>query len=331
MQNADMKTSIRIVGLATLAAGALWAAPASGIVGPNVIVNGDFESGPDWGGTTAAPDGWTQVDGAASAYLSPSNAPISGLRSLVTEGDGGTRGQLTVQGFSVGPKWQLRFDFALEDPALLGRDELALSLNIRDSSQTFITMWIRDNNNDNGVGELWFREPAATFLAEPAGFEFTEAFTNAVVSNVVHEMIIDGYFNEDPPTFDVTLNFQNGSSASFEGLTNFKDHPSPGDVPTEIMFVGDSFSTGRGKIDNVVMGTILPDPPPITTFTRGDVTGLEFSSTSGHVYKLDYTVPPETYPVDTGVRIVGDGGTQTAYDPEGFDTGKVYRVLDLGM
>ena len=65
-------------------------------------------------------------------------------------------------------------------------------------------------------------------------------------------------------------------------------------------------------------------PPDITAVGVGDVPAPEFESQPGVTYLLEADTGSGF--VDTGARLTGDGGTNTFYDPTGFDTGKVYRV-----
>ena len=317
-----------------------WAQSA-GVIENNVIVNGDFESGTNWGGTVIAPEGWTNVQAGGASYLPPETVPISGERSLITD-EGtvfspGNRGQITRQDvLSVGPRWRLQYDATFEDPPVEPpeqNDRICQYLTISDvgptNTNSLITIWIRDMQPDNGVGELWLRTstpPDPRLLGEVAGFGFTD---NLAVSNLTHQIVIDGHFDDVAPSFDITVNLHDGSTVAFTGLNAFQTIPQQGDSPDRITFVGDNFSSGLGKIDNVAMGTVVPRLE-FTQVTVDGETGLQFNSSTGTTYALRFTVPPDSDVLDTGLRIDGDGGVQTAFDPQGFDTNRAYQVIELG-
>jgi hypothetical protein len=65
-------------------------------------------------------------------------------------------------------------------------------------------------------------------------------------------------------------------------------------------------------------------PPDIIDVGVGDVPAPEFVSQPGVEYMLEYDTGGGF--VDTGARMTGTGGTNTFFDPTGFDTGKTYRV-----
>jgi len=227
----------------------------------NAVVNGDFESGPNWAGGQVAPQGWVNLDQPnSSGYLDGSVAPITGSRSLFTEGNGSTRGQLTSQGgLTMGSRWRLRFDYAAGDPPDTG-DGLAANMYVGDANgpSPDINIYFKDSPND-GVFDVYTRNPALTFIGSVPGFVFSTDITNSPVS---HQVIIDGHYDLATPTFDITFrNSSGGLLAQFLGLTDFRNPQVTGNFPDGVAFFGDSSNTARAKIDNVEMGSfVIPEP-----------------------------------------------------------------------
>lgn len=272
-----------------MAAGVVTAFALSASADPlidNALLNGDFESWTYAGGVPTRlepPDGWLNVDGVASTdYNDPASAPISGAYSLITEGNGATRGQLTLQEpLTVGALWRFRADFAVEDPFVSGtQDETATAFSIQhpDSGSGNggrIQMWIRDNNVDDGVAELWLRNVDAGNAAQLQGTIGGVGFFSADIINapVVHELIIDGHYDDPSPYYDLTINLNGGGSASFPGLQIWQSgKPVQGDSPNSLRIFGDSFSTGRGKWDNVEFGSLIPEPSSMVLIWLGLLT-----------------------------------------------------------
>lgn len=78
-----------------------------------------------------------------------------------------------------------------------------------------------------------------------------------------------------------------------------------------------------------------PDPPPpagppIVDFdAMSNITVFTFNTVSGLQYNLEIATDPGTSNYTySGLTVVGDGGSQTLYDPDGFSTGKLYRVTE---
>jgi len=74
------------------------------------------------------------------------------------------------------------------------------------------------------------------------------------------------------------------------------------------------------------LSTLLqpPTPPVITAVDTGSDTALEFPSQTGETYQVEWTT--DTIFTAIPQRYTGTGGTIQAFDPDGFDTGKTYRV-----
>ena len=90
-------------------------------------------------------------------------------------------------------------------------------------------------------------------------------------------------------------------------------------------------SAGRdsGQIDNIVLSDSTPEniqPVTIATGAVDNVVRFEFESQAG----FDYTVEGSANLVDwTPISTLhGQGGTETASDPAGSDSDKVYRVVE---
>ena len=326
---------ITFMVIAGIALWAVTAAPAQETIN-NVIVNGDFESGSNWGGTTTPPLGWLQLDGSASPYRDPEVGPISGARSLRTEGDGGTRGQLTTQDVSMGPRWRFQADFAYEDP-FVGRDNIPTSFQIHhpDSGSTNagqIIVWVMDIEPDDGVAELWLRDVdvggAKVNQGNIPGLTFSTDITN---SPIVHELIIDGFYDAADPYYDIVFHLNAGGSVAFTNLQAWSSgKPVQGDSPDQLRLWGDSFSTGQGKWDNVRMGDVVTTVVvESTTNEFSTVAELSFTAEAGFAYRLQSTSDLAAQPfADENVQFIGSAAeTVRFFDPDGVPSYKAYRVV----
>ena len=265
-----MVNHTRIVMTAALFAAFAVSASADPLIN-NVLVNGDFETWTYAGGVPTryeTPAAWTNVDGTASTdYNDPTLAPISGTKSLITEGNGTTRGQLTLQtGLSMGSRWRFRADFAYEDPPAGVQDEIATSFQIQvpdtGSGASRIILWIRDKAPDDGVAELFLRDNsgARINMGNIPGLTFSPDVTTSG-GTIVHELVIDGHYDDPSPSFDIVFNLNGGGSVPFSGLTTFQSRdPVQGESPTALKLFGDNWSVSRGKWDNVEFGTLIPEP-----------------------------------------------------------------------
>lgn len=66
-----------------------------------------------------------------------------------------------------------------------------------------------------------------------------------------------------------------------------------------------------------------------TSLAVQDETALSFSSSNAVEYQLQFSILPATSAwTDVNHYIAGDGGTMLAVDPDGFSTGRVYRVIE---
>ena len=84
----------------------------------------------------------------------------------------------------------------------------------------------------------------------------------------------------------------------------------------------------RGYADNVTVVSPPPTSVDFDTITVADTAAMQFMSTSGHVYQLDFTtdlVAPTNW-TSSGASTVGNGGTMLLFDPTGTDTSKIYRI-----
>ncbi len=73
----------------------------------------------------------------------------------------------------------------------------------------------------------------------------------------------------------------------------------------------------------------VPLPGPgFETVTVGPATFFQFDSAAGSKYVLQVSNSTSTVFVDAGVSIVGDGGTERLYDPNGFDNEAAYQILE---
>ena len=95
--------------------------------------------------------------------------------------------------------------------------------------------------------------------------------------------------------------------------------------------VFDNFMTA-GEVDAERFNFIETGPAgaPIIEFTAAsDTTVFTINTTSGLQYNLEIATNPGTSNFAySGVTVFGDGGTKTLYDPDGYSTGKLYRVTE---
>ena len=80
LMSQSMRRMGTIVGAVVVCGAVVWmAAPAMALPAgsvANVIVNGDFESGPDWGGLNNPPQGWEQLLGGRQRLMHRSRVPM---------------------------------------------------------------------------------------------------------------------------------------------------------------------------------------------------------------------------------------------------------------
>ena len=251
-----------ILAVLVLMSGGAWGEPLRDGVADNVLANWHFEDGEDWGGTKDPPEGWTQYNTSIEAYIDPTTAPIMGDRSLITYAyphRGPTTGQ---EGFNIPNEWRMIWDIACEDPEAGLRDQNAMVIYIFNDAGVVINIQIHDRSPDNGVGELWVRTPSYTLVGEIPGFSFAPDVT-ASVDGHAHQLVIDGHFDTETPSYDVKVNLNDGTSVSFPGLTYWNgDAPGLGDVPNKFWLIGDSWSAARCSYDNVALGIAGPWVPP---------------------------------------------------------------------
>ena len=313
---------------------AVWAicpASAQTNVVDNVLVNGDFESGDNWGGTSTPPVGWIQTDASAGSYLNPEMGPLFGARSLVTEGNGAERGQITRQrDLVMDPHWQLEFDFAWEDPPL-ARDEICMSLQIEQSpTGAYVVIWVKDADPDDDGADLWARDPGVTKIGDITNFIFSGEGsvldTTIFTAPVIHHFVLEGRFDQPTPSYDIHISRDGTNLASFVGLQNWNNQtPSQGDSPTGLAFIGDSFSTGLGQYDNVVMGSAVQ--PAASSVATGEVFELVFDSQAGTFYTLESTTDLVGQPFATkGVSMTAPAAGALRFADPGTLPNEVYRI-----
>ena len=111
---------------------------------------------------------------------------------------------------------------------------------------------------------------------------------------------------------DVVTDFSIGVADSTQGIAGPR------------IFAGSSAS--RAFFDNVALTVI--DPPVITTNLVEDTFALGFDSEVGFTYDLQSTELPQTNNwITTGATIEGTGDPLLMFDPTGFSTSKLYRVV----
>ena len=99
----------------------------------------------------------------------------------------------------------------------------------------------------------------------------------------------------------------------------------PTELVTGIRFFAGGSST-RARIDNLTL-TVL-DSTVITTNLVEDTFALGFDSAVGFTYELQSTELPQSNNwITTGATIEGTDGPLLMFDPTGFSTSKLYRVV----
>ena len=118
-------------------------------------------------------------------------------------------------------------------------------------------------------------------------------------------------------------------------------------TPANVYLGGDPVHTGNGrgfigavdelKFFDTFLGeagvqaemAMVPLPgPPFTQVRVGPTTFLQFDSLAGSNYVLQVSNAVSVVFRDAGTSILGDGGTQRLYDPNGFDAAAQYRILE---
>lgn len=111
----------------------------------------------------------------------------------------------------------------------------------------------------------------------------------------------------------------------------------PGDAGAgDLLAFGDGSTGGIGAViewDFIswTAGAFPASPFGISfnTIVVADTAAMEFASTLGVDYNLEFTtdiIPPTNWVV-TGATVTGNGGTMQLFDPTGFSTQKMYRIL----
>ena len=317
--------------MGAIAALALAAAPVR--AGPgfaeNQLLNGDFEGPVGWGGSDVPPEGWLQVQSGPTPFSSPQTGAdaIGGSgRSLFLAADG-QRGYVVGQGgWIMGPRWRLELDFAIEDPATGVGDEdtLVMVVQNRLGTTSHFTLKFTDNNPDDGMAELVARNPTTVLISGIPNLFDDDVST----SPLTHSMRVEGHWDVPTPYYDVFLTANDGSEYSATGVTVFANAPAQGDRPGGLLFVATNFETADAVVDNVRMGAVIPLVVALEEITVGDATGYQFDTDPGAVYRLERGAgaSPSVW-VDTGARVVGDGGPVVVFDPAGHMPGDTYRVV----
>ncbi|MBU0678573.1 MAG: hypothetical protein KJ626_10695, partial [Verrucomicrobia bacterium] len=87
--------------------------------------------------------------------------------------------------------------------------------------------------------------------------------------------------------------------------------------------------------DDIFGGTyrfsMLVTQPVFNAATITNVVAMKFQSQIGVTYRLDYAAGlPATNWISTGFTLSGNGSQMRAYDPTGYSTQKVYRIVGEG-
>ena len=220
------------------------------------LLNGDFEAGRNWGGSTTAPYRWEQFDGSASAYQAPSTGAdaIGGSGRSVVLDAWPFRGQYMRQSITeTGGEWWFQMDFAMGDPGTT-RDKDALLVTLYRAGSSIIRFKIEDDNPDDGTAEVVLRIPAEVdILTVPGLFD-----ADPLTTPLTHQLLIKGHFDDPVPNFDVIITRNDTTVFSALGQTNFDNTPAVGTGVDTVAFFGTEWETANAVIDNVILGTYAP-------------------------------------------------------------------------
>ena len=229
-----------------------------GCVVRNQIVNGDFEAGPNWGGSTTAPYGWTQGDSSASPYTSPSTGAdaIGGSgRSLVMAFN--PNRQTTDQVITeTGGEWMFRADFTVGDPQT-GQDGDTLVILLNRADSTVIFFKIEDDGPDDGTAEIVVRNPELDILTIPNLFD-----ADPLTTPLTHQLTLIGHFDDPVPNYDVIITRNDTMVFSALGQTRFSTAPAVGSGIDKVRLVGSNWETSYAVVDNVALGTVVKGGQP---------------------------------------------------------------------
>ena len=214
--------------------------------------------------------------------------------------------------------------------AVITGEDLVLTFDMllidNDSGSTYeFDIGLRHGDIDRTVGfRLTYPTSATTanLLREWAPGGYTDTGIDVAAVNSGFETYTLTYA-QGAPTF--TLSIDDGDTGTpILAPTSFAA-VEPTELVTGIRFFAGGSST-RARIDNLTL-TVL-DSTVITTNLVEDTFALGFDSAVGFTYELQSTELPQSNNwITTGATIEGTDGPLLMFDPTGFSTSKLYRVV----
>ena len=169
-------------------------------------------------------------------------------------------------------------------------------------------------------GWLSWGEGGAGFIAYRSSAPAWVATTAEYVIDVWQHVVLTYHYSPTTPTMDISID---GSTAT--ALPFYDDNINEID---RVFFAGGD-ATGLSEYVDDVLVTIEEEFVEFTEIDVSDVTGLQFLGSAGAQYRLQYSIEPLTNVwVTTDIIILGTGNTNTVFDPTGYSTQKVYRIVN---
>ena len=243
----------------------------AGTAHANLVTNGDFEDTTGWGenpGEQGHPPGWE--DGLAATAVNPAGQQDganaiggSGTSAYLSSAVGGTLRNAFTESAA---DFEFSADFASEDPGTLRSFTGSLQ---NAAGGSFITFRIVDMNG-GPAGDVQFFDGGWQSVA---GLNDSVIFDADVQTTpLVHNLSIDGNFDEDSPNYDVTITNSAGAIFTATGLTLFNSaDPTTGDGIEVLNFHAPaSIIGGDYVIDNVsIENVVIPEPASIMLLAGG--------------------------------------------------------------
>lgn len=234
-----------------------WNQPAQA----NLIINGDFENTVGWGApgdVGAFPFGWGSISAGATR-----NAAAQQSGSIAIGGAGTSafiprtsQTRRLDQSFVELSRWQIEFDFAVEDAGDSNARSLSGSI-YGNSGNVLITFRV------NGEGDFQLFDNGGLGWHAPDGLTAAVKMSSDVeVTPLVHHLTMSGDFTSSPPNYKLHLVDSDGIAHETALLTDIWNSPAAGPALdagiTGISFVAGSAVVGDYLVDNVAI--VVPEP-----------------------------------------------------------------------
>jgi len=250
------------------------------------------------------------------------------------------RGSIINKGENAGLLWHVGAgpDFA-QGPN--GYSQLHLAVN--NTSNRMLPRWGPGGNRMPGVADgnfhLWVWHTDGSGTRNMPGGTTADAVTGLYIDGSLTEAaqdgVIDGLAGSILNDAELRIGNVEGGSDYYAGEIGFIEVWA-GDLPGGVTAA--QYGQTRWNGGNPDRGGVVPPPPPLPVAPifqadRWEVTYQAFDSVLDDVYRLEYSLPPDTGTwFETGWGAIGDGTTILSFDPtepSGSSTGKNYRVRKL--